>query len=154
MSTTSAAFASLAHKEAIKDCAFYLAMLASNAFLFLALQRLTMRIELKEILSEKDPDALGARAETVTAARNASATPAETPAPVPTSYSRTSAFLGSLVLAAMLLGTVEYALWAIFFDPGGISNNLTAVSKLFLAGSALFAPYAFNQVGQVFKPNS
>lgn len=80
------------------------------------------------------------------------------PAPSPTSTgqksdevpstSRLGAAVGTLVLAVMALGVGYYMLWSLFTRQ---SVDLSSIGTYFLSGSALFAPYAFNQLSSIFK---
>ncbi|WP_051593886.1 hypothetical protein [Bordetella hinzii] len=83
--------------------------------------------------------------------------PAPNPAPSPPagqksdevpSTSRLGAAVGTLVLAVMALGVGYYMLWALFTQQ---SVDLSTIGTYFLSGSALFAPYAFNQLSSIFK---
>jgi hypothetical protein len=150
---------------------FLIALLALNLFVLWALRRITLAITLTEVLAEKDPAVVRARAVSVDSAVEARAAmaaeikaarsrdgetkaEAEAPAipdPVPTSSSRTAAFLGSLVLVAALWAFANYSVWAAFWDPAAIGKSLDAFKSFFLAGAALFAPYAFNQLGTAFR---
>jgi hypothetical protein len=65
------------------------------------------------------------------------------------SYSRACGSLGMIVMAGMLFALGNYILWASFFDKS--IDILDKIGSFFLAGSSLFAPYAFNQLGSVFK---
>lgn len=62
------------------------------------------------------------------------------------STSRLGAAVGTLVLAVMGVG--YYMLWSLFTQQ---SVNLSSIGTYFLSGSALFAPYAFNQLSSIFK---
>ena len=83
--------------------------------------------------------------------------PAPNPAPSPPagqksdevpSTSRLGAAVGTLVLTVMALGVGYYMLWAPFTQQ---SVDLSTIGTYFLSGSALFAPYAFNQLSSIFK---
>ena len=158
---------------------FVIALLALNFFVLWALRRITLAITLTEVLAEKDPATVRARtasvdsavravearvaaAAEIAAARSSDGedkageakTEAAVPAipdPVPTSSSRTAAFLGSLVLVAALWAFANYSVWAAFWDPSALGKSLDAFKSFFLAGAALFAPYAFNQLGTAFR---
>lgn len=65
------------------------------------------------------------------------------------SSSHVGAAVGMLVLAVMLLGVGYYMLWSLFTVQ---SVNLATVGTYFLAGSALFAPYALDKLSKIFKP--
>jgi hypothetical protein len=79
-----------------------------------------------------------------------SAAPGNPPAPAPEvpSYSRVAAAVGTFVLATMVLGMGYYALWSLFTRN---TVDLSSVGSYLLSGSALFAPYAFNQLSSIFK---
>lgn len=64
------------------------------------------------------------------------------------STSRVGAAVGTLVLAVMALGVGYYMLWSLFAHQ---SVDLSGIGTYFLSGSALFAPYAFNQLSSIFK---
>jgi hypothetical protein len=64
------------------------------------------------------------------------------------SSSRLGAAVGVLVLAIMALGVGYYMLWSLFTKQ---TVDLSSVGTYFLSGSALFAPYAFNQLSSIFK---
>lgn len=64
------------------------------------------------------------------------------------STSRLGAAVGTLVLAVMALGVGYYMLWSLFTQQ---SVDLSSIGTYFLSGSALFAPYAFNQLSSIFK---
>lgn len=89
----------------------------------------------------------------------ATVTPVTAPNPVtpqnvadalPASYSRIAGAFGAIVLAAALYGLANYIIWAAFFAPDKISSVLDKMGSFFLAGSALFAPYAVNQLTSIF----
>ncbi|HLL30971.1 MAG TPA: hypothetical protein VK403_08245 [Allosphingosinicella sp.] len=69
---------------------------------------------------------------------------------LPASYSRIAGAFGAIVLAAALYGVANYIIWAAFFAPDKISGVLDKMGSFFLAGSALFAPYAVNQLTSIF----
>lgn len=69
----------------------------------------------------------------------------------PQSTSRIVGLLGGVVLVALTWGLSNFVVWAAFFDPARIQPVLDYVGQFYLAGSALFAPYAFNQLGSAFK---
>ena len=67
------------------------------------------------------------------------------------SFSRVAGAIGAVGIAATFVGISYWVLHTLFFDIG----NLTKVEGLatyFLAGSAMFLPYAFNQVASIFRP--
>jgi hypothetical protein len=81
--------------------------------------------------------------------------PVIAPAPVPEprlvgSASRLIAAFGLMVLAVMILGIGYGIMWNLF--TAGKIPNLNGIGPYLLGGSALFAPYAFNQIKEAFKP--
>lgn len=68
------------------------------------------------------------------------------------SSSRLIAFVGSIALLAVFFGFGIYILWAAFTgNTSQLGADVKAVGTYFLYGSALFTPYAFNQVKDAFK---
>lgn len=65
------------------------------------------------------------------------------------SFSRIAGAIGALALAAFFAGVSYWALHALFAD--GELSKLQDLSQFFLVGSALFAPYAFNQIRGIFQ---
>ncbi|HMD63081.1 MAG TPA: hypothetical protein VKF83_03795 [Stellaceae bacterium] len=87
-----------------------------------------------------------------------SAIPAIAPASLPgtaeggqTSYSRLAGLIGAIVLTTFFWALANIVIVKAFTAPDEISKILSSLGPLILAGSALFAPYAFNQLGQMFK---
>ena len=66
------------------------------------------------------------------------------------STSRVIAMFGLLVMAVVLLGIGYSIVWSLFVT--GRLPSLDGVGTYLLGGSALFAPYAFNQLKEVFGP--
>ena len=66
------------------------------------------------------------------------------------SSSRLIAAFGLMILAIMILGIGYGIMWSLFVK--GQTPDLTGIGTYLLGGSALFAPYAFNQVKDAFKP--
>ena len=54
-----------------------------------------------------------------------------------------------MVLAVMILGIGYGIMWSLFTK--GDMPNLNGIGTYLLGGSALFAPYAFNQIKDAFK---
>jgi hypothetical protein len=65
------------------------------------------------------------------------------------SFSRTAGAFGAMSLAAAVIGVAYWMVYALFYDQD--VKVLKEASWFFLSGSALFAPYAFNQLSSVFK---
>ncbi|WP_417309484.1 hypothetical protein [Devosia sp.] len=72
----------------------------------------------------------------------------------PASYSRTAGAVGAMVLACFVWGLGNVLLYKGFASPGTIDELVSGLGGFFLGTSALFAPYAFNQLGIAFKPRS
>jgi len=66
------------------------------------------------------------------------------------SASRMIAAFGLMILAVMILGIGYGIMWSLFTK--GTIPNLAGIGPYLLGGSALFAPYAFNQIKEAFKP--
>jgi hypothetical protein len=69
----------------------------------------------------------------------------------PTSFSRLAGLLGILYLTAFLWGIGFFVLTYIWVAPDTIGKVISDSGQFLMAGSALFAPYAFNQLSQVFS---
>jgi len=67
-----------------------------------------------------------------------------------TSYSRVAGLLGVGALTSFFWALGNVILRQAFIDPSKIGEIVTGCEPFFLAGSALFAPYAFNQLSSVF----
>jgi hypothetical protein len=68
------------------------------------------------------------------------------------SFSRTAGAIGASGMAAVSVGLGYWVIYALFF--GQHLDVLQQASWYFLAGSALFFPYAFNQISRIFRPDS
>jgi hypothetical protein len=103
-------------------------------------------------LSEKDPNAATAQPVPAVAPGEPAANPANQ-APVPSpSTSRLIAFFGMIAMLAFFIGFGSYLLWALFTDRGTQAKDaFDAVKSYLLYGTALYAPYALNQVSSAFK---
>ncbi|MDN3578491.1 hypothetical protein QWZ03_17105 [Chitinimonas viridis] len=66
------------------------------------------------------------------------------------SASRLIGMVGLVIMAAMYVGIGYFALYAAFFSPASLAY-IDDLAKYFLVGSALFAPYAFNQLSSMMK---
>jgi len=67
----------------------------------------------------------------------------------PSSVSRLIALVGTLVLTAVMLGVGYGMIWSLFTK--GQIPALEGIGPYLLGSSALFAPYAFNQLKEAFK---
>ncbi|MGA0604232.1 hypothetical protein ACO2Q3_26250 [Caulobacter sp. KR2-114] len=68
------------------------------------------------------------------------------------SYARVTGFVGTVILTSFFASVGNVVLFQAMFDPGKIAAIVSGVGPLFLVGSALFAPYAFNQLRSIFTP--
>ena len=73
----------------------------------------------------------------------------EEPGPSASSASRLIAMIGTLILAAILLGVGYGMIWSLFTK--GQIPALAGIGPYLMGGAALFAPYAFNQLKEAFK---
>jgi len=70
------------------------------------------------------------------------------------SYAKVSGAIGSIAISALFVGLGYYILFALFMDN---SENFTMAKKIdglqtyFLAGAALFLPFAFEKLAEIFK---
>lgn len=71
-----------------------------------------------------------------------------------TSYSRVAGLIGLLVLAMFTWALGNVILHYAFAEPSTIETILSKTTNFFLGGSALFAPYAFNQLSAAFGKGS
>ncbi len=62
------------------------------------------------------------------------------------SYSRITGCAGSVVLATFIWALGNAVLYNAYEAPQTVKDMLTGVAPFILSGSALFAPYAFNQL--------
>jgi hypothetical protein len=67
------------------------------------------------------------------------------------SYSRIAGMIGAVVLACFVWALGNVILYKAFYAPKDIDIIVSATKSYFLGASALFAPYAFNQLKEVFK---
>ncbi|HEY5723448.1 MAG TPA: hypothetical protein VIT45_14120 [Allosphingosinicella sp.] len=149
--------------------AFIIAALALNLMVLILLRHILASVSLPDALVEKDPAVIEETTAALVASHQAdvqaaaalsvAGTPTAAPAPVtaqevaealPASYSRIAGAFGAIVLAAALYAIANYIVWAMFFAPDKVSPVLQNIGSFFLAGSALFAPYAFNQLTSIF----
>ena len=71
-----------------------------------------------------------------------------------TSYSRITGLFGAVVVAAFFWALGNLILYMEFSRPADVARLVDDVWKFFLAGAALFLPYAFNQLGGVLSPTA
>jgi hypothetical protein len=105
---------------------------------------------LADALSEKTPVKRTVIPRQTVTATGADQSPQET-SDLPSSISRVVALFGTLVLAAVLLGVGYGMIWSLFTR--GQIPKLDGIGPYLMGGAALFAPYAFNQLKEAFKPS-
>ena len=66
------------------------------------------------------------------------------------SFSRIAGAIGAVAIAATFVGIGYWAIYALFYEPTHLTH-FKDLGTYFLAGSALFFPYAFNQLSKIFK---
>lgn len=69
---------------------------------------------------------------------------------LPTSFSRLSGGVGTLILACFVWGLGDVLLYRAFADPASIEHIVAQMGGYFLGAGALFAPYAANQLQTAF----
>lgn len=71
------------------------------------------------------------------------------------SYARVSGAIGSIAIASLFVGMSYWILYALFFGTGtgayDIASKINAMGGFFIAGAALFLPYAFDRLSSIFK---
>jgi hypothetical protein len=114
-------------------------VLIYNAFIAIVLLKSSGAISLKELVREKSVAPPVEIASTVNASSSGD-----------TSYSRVSGLAGAVVLSSFVwVGNV--VIYKAFLTPADIPVLLSGVSPFILSASALFAPYAVNQLSSIFK---
>lgn len=78
--------------------------------------------------------------------------PGTSPSPSDTSFSRVAGMVGTLILACFVWALGNIIVFKAFGNVSEVSELVDKLGSFFLAASALFAPYAFNQLGEAFKP--
>jgi hypothetical protein len=66
------------------------------------------------------------------------------------SFSRTAGFIGAIGMSSVFIGIGYWVTYALFFHPDQL-GYLKSTAYYFGAGSALFFPYAFNQISRLLK---
>jgi hypothetical protein len=70
-----------------------------------------------------------------------------------TSYSRISGLFGSVIVTAFFWSIGNIIIWDAFMNQGVLATLMPSAEKFFLVGSALFLPYAFNQLKSLVHPS-
>jgi hypothetical protein len=117
----------------------WLNLVIFNLAIIFLLRLLFRNIDIKEVLREKAPNV---------APQSAAAGAA---APDNTSYSRVTGLIGAVVLAAFFWALGNIILFKAFESIAEVAQLVSAVTTYILAGAALFAPYAVNQLTNIFK---
>lgn len=63
-----------------------------------------------------------------------------------TSYSRITGLFGAVVLTAFFWAIGNVVIWYLFESPAQVGSIIDGIWRFFVLGSALFLPYAFNQL--------
>lgn len=105
----------------------WLAFIVFNVPVVVALVRIALVADLKQVLSEKGPVGEGDT----------------------TSYSRLTGLAGAVMVMALYWAVANLALYTAFFGTG-VGELIGSFWLLFLIGGALFLPYAFNQLKSAF----
>ncbi|WP_407522481.1 hypothetical protein [Methylobacterium oryzisoli] len=124
----------------------FLVMVAYNGVIILITWKCLQGFDFKTALADKNPEAVVAMAW----ARRQAATEESTSPGEPSSYSRITGMFGLIVMGAFLWAFGNALIYKMFMAPEDISKITNGVSAFFLSGSALFAPYAFNQIKDTF----
>ncbi|MEO0328155.1 MAG: hypothetical protein AAF217_06095 [Pseudomonadota bacterium] len=67
------------------------------------------------------------------------------------SFSRIAGLMGAIILSAFSVGLGLFLLIALATDRTGSISIIDEISNYFLAMTAMFAPYAVNQLGRLFQ---
>ena len=128
----------------------------------------------KSAMSEKNPDTIAARAQAAVQVVDAQArlvaaqaanlqqdqgtgnppapvTSPSLPDPETSSYSRITGMFGLIIMAAFLWALGNSLIYSMFIAADNVSKIMSGIGTFFLSGSALFAPYAFNQIKDALK---
>jgi hypothetical protein len=68
------------------------------------------------------------------------------------SYSRITGLFGAVVTTSLFWAVGNIVIWRLFEDPDAARKVIEGTVRLFLVGSALFLPYAFNQLRAMVNP--
>ncbi len=104
-------------------------ILAFNLPVIVLVVRLPLLVDLGRALKDKDP--VGGPTDT-------------------TSYSRVTGLVGAVILTAFFWALGNIAIFKAFTQVSDIQAIVNGVGPLFVAGAAMFLPYAFNQVKSAF----
>ncbi len=127
----------------LDESSYWIALIVFNVAAIMLLVIACKAIDFKSALLEKSslPESVAASGSDTT--NNAGVTPQ--------SSSRVISALGGLVIVAFFWACCNVSVYWAFADPTSLKEFAQGVWPLFLAGSALFLPYAFNQLKGVFS---
>ena len=69
-----------------------------------------------------------------------------------TSYSRLTGALGAVILTTFFWALGNIIIWKAFTNIDDMMKISNSVGNFFMIGAALFLPYAFNQIRNIFAP--
>jgi hypothetical protein len=127
-----------------------------NFAIIILLKYSLQNIDLKEVLREKAQGAQPAAGAAGAAAVGAAPAAAAPAGQDNTSYSRVAGILGAIVLAAFFWATGDVILYKEFACgdancAADVKELVSGLSTYVMSGAALFAPYAVNQLTNIFK---
>lgn len=128
------------------NIAYWLATTAFTAVLTWGFRMLSKELQ-RPLSLEKDPNT--SKPPTLMLMALSEKKPAAPPG-MEASFSRVAGAMGAIGIAATFVGISYWILHTLFFDISNLTN-LQGLDTYFLAGSAMFLPYAFNQVAATFK---
>ncbi|MCZ8315540.1 hypothetical protein [Phreatobacter sp.] len=106
-----------------------------------------------EVLGEKAPSRQPAD-RGAAAGANAGGAASSEPAAEPGSFSRVAGFVGSVVMATFFWGIANVVLFRLMAGDAGVARLLDGIPTFLFAGSAMFLPYAANQLRGMINPSS
>ena len=127
-----------------------------NFAIIILLKVSLQNIDLREVLREKAPGAQPPAPPPAAPLPVGAPAGAAPDAPDNTSYSRVAGILGAIVLATFFWAIGNIILYKEFACASGacgtdVKDLVSGVSSYMLSGAALFAPYAVNQLTNIFK---
>ena len=76
--------------------------------------------------------------------------PGAAPSTAEASFRRVAGAIGAIGIAAAFVSMGYWVLHTLFFDIDNL-GKIQGLGTYFLAGSAMFLPYAFNQLASIFR---
>ncbi|HLN38263.1 MAG TPA: hypothetical protein VK337_10805 [Xanthobacteraceae bacterium] len=135
--------------ENIQYITYVLAIVALRGVLIWGLKLLSQELK-KPAPNAAGKSLLGA----ALSEKNAQSATGGAPGPAqdqPGSFSRLAGAIGAVGIAATFVGIGYWVIYDLFDTKGADLANIGNLKYYFLAGSAMFLPYAFNQLSSVFK---